>query len=150
MFFKKTASIAACIALLSIAAPSAQAVRINKFDTLTESEINQSYYFDWNRNSTFRAALFKAFKTSNLKPPAWLRQGSGPSKPSRLIKSGTANFVLLNTCQAGKCDDNEIYVLFDTATKTASAVAQIEGKTTWIGNPTAASKEILSSHSGMH
>ena len=152
MSLKKTASIAACVALLGIIAPNANAVRINKLDTLTESEINQSYYFDWNRNSTYRAALFQAFKTSNLKPPAWLRQGSGPSKPSLMINKSvdTDTLVLLNTCQARDCDENIIYVLFDTKTKTVSAVAKFDGKVSWIGKPDAASKALLSSHSGLN
>jgi hypothetical protein len=146
---KKISSIALCVGLLGLFVPNAQAVQITKFETLTQKQIEQSYYFDWNRNSTFRAAVYKAFKTSNTTVPTWVRQGAGPAAPARVITSGATKFVLLNTCKARECQKNELFVLFDPMTKAAFAVGQFDGKTTWIGNPNATVKQILSTASGL-
>lgn len=146
---KKISAAALCASLLCLTAPSAQALKITKFETLTQKQIEQSYYFDWNRNSTFRAAIYKAFKTSKVAVPTWVRQGAGPAAPARIITSGTTKFVLLNTCKARECEKNELFVLFDPVTKAAFAVGQFDGKTTWIGTPNATAKQLLSTASGL-
>ncbi|GHA74786.1 hypothetical protein GCM10009007_14830 [Formosimonas limnophila] len=146
---KKISAVTLFVSLLGLSVPNAQAVQITKFETLTQKQIEQSYYFDWNRNSTFRAAIYKAFKTSKITVPSWVRQGAGPAAPARVITSGATKFVLLNTCKARECDKNELFVVFDPVTKAAFAVGQLDGKTTWIGNPNATVKQILSTASGL-
>ncbi|MGL4767588.1 MAG: Ivy family c-type lysozyme inhibitor [Formosimonas sp.] len=146
MQLKKITAVMACLAALPL---SSHALQINNFDTLTKKQIEQSYFFDWNKNSTFRGALFKTFKASGVAMPEWLRQGGGGSAPAKVIQSGATNFVLLDTCKPRDCGNNAIYVLFDPASKLTAAVAKFDKKTTWIGKPNTTVKQILSTASGL-
>lgn len=148
MKLQKVLVIAACVGIFA-GTPTAQATQITRMDTLTEKQILQSYYFDWNKNSTFRAALYKAFKSSNVALPAWVRQGAGPAAPARLVPAENTKLVLLNTCMTGKCGDNELYVLFNPMTKALYGVVKVNAKATWIGNPNGNIKQLLSTHSGI-
>ncbi|TDR31794.1 Ivy family c-type lysozyme inhibitor [Hydromonas duriensis] len=132
-----------------LAAPMAHALQITNFDKLTRKQIEQSYYFDWNRNSTFRASIIKAFSASGISIPTWLHRGGGPSAPSQVIDSGSTHFVLLNTCKQHECSENNVYVLFDPATKATALAGKLDDKPVWIGvkNPTV--KQILSNASGL-
>ena len=133
-----------------IAAPlSAHALKITSFETLTKKQIEQSYFFDWNRNSAFRGSLFKAFKNSGVTMPTWLRKGGGGAAPAKVITRGATNFVLLDTCKPHDCGENMIYVLFDPATKNTVAVAKLDKKVTWVGRPDNTVKQILSNATGL-
>ena len=148
MMFSKITATGLCAAL-AFGSLSAHALQITDFNSLTEKKIKQSYYFDWNRNGTFRTALFKAFKASNVPVPEWMRQGSGPASPGKLINRGATHYVLLDTCKARECGDNIAFVLFDPATKSLASVAKIDKKTVWVGKPIASVKQILSNASGL-
>lgn len=128
---------------------AAHALPITNFSTLTPKQITQSYYFDWNRNSQYRAALIKAFAYSKTPVPQWLRQGAGPSAPTKIITHGSTHFVLLNTCKMHECSENKAYVLFDPVSKTTGIIAKLDDKLTWIGGPNAAMKQLLSTNSGL-
>lgn len=128
---------------------AAHAATITNFATLTPKQIMQSYYFDWNRNAQYRAALFKAFSYSKTPMPQWLNKASGPSKPSKIIVNGSTKFVFLNTCKQHDCSENNVYVLFDPVSRTTAAIAKFDDKLTWIGGPNAAMKKILSANSGL-
>ena len=148
IFKKITTSLLCSFALLAIA-PTAHALEITSFDGLTRKKIESSYFFDWSRNSVFRASLIKAFRSSNMDIPTWVRRGGGPSAPSQVIDSGTTHFVLLNTCKAHECDDNNIYVLFDPQTKATAVYGKLNKRLTWAGQTTPAIKQILTSASGL-
>jgi Inhibitor of vertebrate lysozyme (Ivy) len=148
MTFTKITTAVLCASALALPL-SAQALQITNFNTLTKKQIEQSYFFDWNRNSTFRGALFKAFKSSGVVMPAWLRKGGGGSAPAKVIQNGATNFVLLDTCKPRECDSNVVYVLFDPATKTTAAVGKFDKKVAWVGKPNDSIKRILSNASGL-
>lgn len=126
----------------------AQAAPVTKFETLTQAQVEQTYFFDWNRNVKFRAALMRAFAQSKVAMPAWVRQGSGPSAPSKVVHQGNVHWAMLNTCKSRDCGNNILYVAFDPATLTTSAVGKINGKLTWIG-ATGPVREALSRFSGL-
>ena len=150
MTISKTLTTAAlCASALLAVVPAAHALDISNFDGLTRKQIESSYFFDWSRNSTFRASLIKAFRSSNMAVPTWVRRGGGPSAPSQVIDSGSTHFVLLNTCKAHECDENNIYVLFDPMTKITAIHGKLDKKTLWAGQTTPAMKQILSSASGL-
>ena len=138
----------ACMTVLALPM-SAHALQINDFATLTKKQIESSYFFDWNRNSTFRGALFKSFKSSGIAMPTWLRKGGGTSAPAKVTDSGGTHFVLLDTCKAHDCDANKVYVLFDPVSKATAAVVKLDKKVTWIGKPNATVKQILSTATGL-
>lgn len=144
---KKVTALALCASAL-LALP-AQALEITNFDKLTRKQIEQSYYFDWSHNSTFRVALIKAFKSSNQTIPTWLRKGGGPAAPAKIVDSGATHFVLLNTCKMHDCGNNNVYVLFDPVTKTTALAGKVDNKPTWIGATNGTIKQILSSASGI-
>lgn len=64
----------------------AQAAPITDFNTLTQHEVEQSYYHDWNRNPKFRASVRQLFVRSNVPMLPWVRHGAGPSAPSRVVQ----------------------------------------------------------------
>ncbi len=127
-----------------LGAPSlAQAAPITDFKTLTQHEIEQSYYHDWNRNIQFRAAVRQLFARSKVALPAWVRQGAGPSAPSRVVQQDGANWVLLNTCKIHDCGDNHLVILFHPPTRAIHGLAQLNKKTVWLGKPNEAQKALL-------
>lgn len=128
---------------------SLQAVQITTFSKLTKKQIEQSYYFDWNRNAIFRAAMSKEFKSSKTPMPDWLRQGRGGSAPAKIITSDSTNFVLLDTCKPRDCQNNIAYILFDPATKNTSVVGKFNKKMIWIGSVGQTERKILSDNSGL-
>ena len=149
MLFKTLATAAVCTSALLTIAPAAHALEISNFDGLTRKQIESSYFFDWSRNSMFRASLIKAFRSSNMIVPTWVRRGGGPSAPSQVVDSGSTHFVLLNTCKSRECDENNIYVLFDPMTKITAIHGKLDKKTLWAGQTTPAMKQILSRASGL-
>ena len=140
---------AAALCALMMSPMGAHAVQISNFDTLTQKQIESSYFFDWNRNSTFRGSLFKAFKSSGIPMPVWLLKGGGGAAPAQVVHSGNTHFVLLDTCAPGDCRNNMVYVLFDPATKTTAAVSKLNKKIAWVGKPNNVAKQILSNASGL-
>ncbi len=140
---------ALAVVLLCSFSSTAQATPIGAFETLTQAKIEQSYFFDWNRNAKFRVALNNAFARTGVRMPAWLRQGSGPSAPARVLHQGNTHWVLLNTCKSHDCGKNVVYVAFDPPTRTTAAVGKFGGQVLWIGKPNDALRLILSNYSGL-
>lgn len=137
------------LSAILIASNSVQATKITNFSTLTQKQIEQSYYFDWNRNAMFRASMNKQFKSSKISMPDWLHQGRGGSAPAKIITKDTTQFVLLDTCKPRECHDNIAYILFDPATKNTSIVGKFNKKTVWVGNIGKTERQILSNVSGL-
>ncbi len=123
----------------------AQAAPITDFDTLTQHDIEQSYYHDWNRNPKFRASVRQLFVRSKVAQPAWVRHGAGPSAPSRVVSHNGGNWVLLNTCKMHDCGDNNLVILFHPPTRDIYGMAQLNKKTVWLGKPNPAQKALLDS-----
>ncbi len=132
--------------VLSLGMPSlVQAAPITNFDTLTQHEVEQSYYHDWNRNPKFRASVRQLFARSNVPMPAWVRHGAGPSAPCRVLPQEGVNWVLLNTCKIRDCGDNHLVILFNPPTREIYGMAQLNKKTVWLGKPNPAQKALLES-----
>ena len=130
--------------VLGLGVPSVtQAAPITDFNTLTQHEVEQSYYHDWNRNPKFRASVRQLFARSNVPMPAWVRHGAGPSAPSRVLPQEGVNWVLLNTCKMHNCGDNHLIILFNPPTREIYGLAQLNKKTVWLGKPNDAQKELL-------
>ncbi len=123
----------------------AQAAPITNFDTLTQHDVEQSYYHDWNRNPKFRASVRQLFARSNVPMPAWVRHGAGPSAPCRVLPQEGVNWVLLNTCKIRDCGDNHLVILFNPPTREIYGMAQLNKKTVWLGKPNPAQKALLES-----
>ena len=52
-----------------------RAETIGSFDTLTQRQVEQSYYYDWNRNLKFNSAVQRLFMRSKVAQPEWVRHG---------------------------------------------------------------------------
>lgn len=139
-----TSLLAACV--LSLGMPLwVQAASITDFSTLTQHEVEQSYYHDWNRNPKFRASVRQLFARSNVSMPAWVRHGAGPSAPCRVLPQGGVNWVLLNTCKMHDCGDNHVIILFNPPTGETYGLVQLNKKTIWLGKPNDVQKVLLKS-----
>jgi Inhibitor of vertebrate lysozyme (Ivy) len=142
-----TLSAVAFLGLMQV--PTAQAGAIVKFETLTEAQIKQSYYFDWNRNVVFRASVVKLFAANSTVMPAWVRQGSGPAAPADVAPVGGTQWVLVNTCKLRDCGNNVLHIAFHPPTRQAVGIAKLDGKLTWLGKPSGAMQQMLSQRSGL-
>ena len=125
-----------------------QAETISHFDSLTQQQIEQSYYHDWNRNPKFRSAVRSLFTRSKVAQPEWVRYGAGPSAPSRVVSFAGENWVLLNTCYSKDCDGNQLFVLFYPPQRQTYGVAKLKGEVVWLGNPDESKKAVLTQVSG--
>ena len=141
---KRMGSAMLIASVLGLGASSwAQAAPITDFNTLTQHEVEQSYYHDWNRNPKFRASVRQLFVRSNVPMPAWVRHGAGPSAPSRVVQQDGTNWVLLNTCKMHNCGDNHLIILFNPPTREIYGLAQLNKKTVWLGKPNDAQNALL-------
>ena len=125
-----------------------RAETIGSFDTLTQRQVEQSYYYDWNRNLKFNSAVQRLFVRSKVAQPEWVRRGSGPSAPAQVVRQDSVNWIFLNTCKIHECGNNNLYILFNPPTRETYGVAKLNRKVVWLGKPNATQKALLSKASG--
>ena len=143
--------ITAAVLTSSVLFSTAHTVRaetIGAFDTLTQRQVEQSYYYDWNRNLKFNSSVQRLFVRSKVAQPAWVRHGAGPSAPAQVVPQDGVNWVLLNTCKIRDCGNNALYILFNPPTHETYGVAKLNRKVVWLGKPNDTQKALLSKASG--